>query len=107
MTRAVQKTQIVARSLHKQTGALAFSIGFFEGTALNKTFAGIGTEGSCSRRATSIADCGRLAVSFCKHAATTSSQIAGTDAGSMSRSLRRSVIDGGTLSWICRSMLPA
>src|SRR5216684_5555581 len=49
---------------------------------------------SCSRFATSAVDCGRRLGSLAKHAATTSSQIAGTEAGPMLRSLRRSVIEG-------------
>src|ERR1700756_2259691 len=96
----------VARPIRQTRTATPAQRIAFDGTAFNTTLAGIGTEGSCNRWATSIADCGRLAGSFCKQAATTCSQIGGTDAGSMFRSLRRSVIDGGTLSWICRSMLP-
>src|SRR4029077_5586291 len=44
-------------------------------------FVRIGADKSCRRLATSNADWGRLAGSFCKQAATTSSQIAGTDVG--------------------------
>src|ERR1700749_428386 len=62
--------------------------------------------GSCSCWATSAADCGRFDWSFAKHAAIVFSQIGGTEAGSISNSLRRSVIEGATRSQICRSMLP-
>src|SRR5258708_33429332 len=47
---------------------------------------------SCSRCATSAADCGRRDGSFARHAATTSSQVTGTDAGSIFKSFRRLVI---------------
>ena len=63
-------------------------------------------DGSWSRCATSTADCGRRDGSFARQAATTSSQICGTDAGSISNSFRRSVIEGATRSQICRSILP-
>src|SRR3954470_9433045 len=52
-----------------------------------------GTE-PCNRLATSDADCGRFAGSFARHAAIVSCQMGETDAGSMSSSLRRSLIDG-------------
>src|SRR5207237_4707153 len=53
---------------------------------------------NCNRLATSAVDCGRLAGSFARQAATVSSHAGGTSAGSMLNSLRRSVIDGATLS---------
>ena len=61
---------------------------------------------NCNRCATSAVDCGRRAGSFARHAATVSSQIGGTDAGSIFKSFRRSLIEGATRSWICRSRLP-
>src|SRR5439155_18133349 len=63
-------------------------------------------DGSWSRCATSVADCGRRDGSFARQDATTSSQIRETDAGSISNSFRRSVIEGAIRSQICRSMLP-
>src|SRR2546425_1241487 len=54
----------------------------------------------------SVADWGRRAGSLARHAAIVSSHTAGTSAGLMSNSFRRSVIDGATRSWICRSILP-
>src|SRR5438067_9255299 len=62
--------------------------------------------GKDNRFATSAVDCGRFAGSFARQAATVSSQTGGTSAGSMLNSFRRSVIEGATRSWICRSMLP-
>src|SRR5207244_11401427 len=62
--------------------------------------------GSCSRCATSEADCGRRDGSFARHTATASSQTLETNAGSTSNSFRRSVIEGATRSQICRSILP-
>src|SRR5438094_2553680 len=50
--------------------------------------------GRDNRFATSAVDCGRFAGSFARHAATVSSQTCGTNAGSMSNSFRRSVIEG-------------
>src|SRR5215472_15559157 len=49
---------------------------------------------SCSRCATSAADCGRCDGSFARQAATVSSQTAETNVGAMSSSFRRSVIEG-------------
>ncbi len=66
----------------------------------------VGPGTSSSRCATSAADCGRRDGSFARQAATASSQTCGTNAGSMSNSFRRSVIEGATRSQICRSMLP-
>src|SRR6059058_2632643 len=65
-----------------------------------------GAGASCRRCATSAADCGRCGGSFARHAATVSSQTCGTDAGSMSNSLRRSASEGATRSQICQSMFP-
>src|SRR5207249_8383019 len=63
-------------------------------------------DGSWSRCATSTADEGRRDGSLARQAATTFSQSGGTNAGSISNSLRRSVIEGATRSQICRSILP-
>src|SRR6266550_1106785 len=63
-------------------------------------------KGNCNRLAISAVDCGRFAGSFAKHAATVSSQAEGSNAGSILNSFRRSVIEGATRSWICRSILP-
>src|SRR5437762_767239 len=49
---------------------------------------------NCNRLATSAVDCGRFAGSFARQAATVSSQIGKTNAGSTLNSLRRSVIAG-------------
>src|SRR6266446_4514731 len=53
---------------------------------------------NCNRLAISAVDCGRFAGSLARHAATASSQIGGTDAGSILSSFRRSVIEGATRS---------
>src|SRR5215510_2236322 len=62
--------------------------------------------GSCSCWATSAADCGLWDGSFARQAATTFPQTCETDAGSMSNSFRRSVIEGATRSQICQSIFP-
>src|SRR5437667_9286110 len=63
-------------------------------------------EGICNLRAISVTDCGRWSGSFARQAATHSSHTAGIGSPSISNSFRRSVIDGGIFSRICRSMLP-
>ncbi len=62
--------------------------------------------GICNRRAISLTDCGRRPGSFARQAATHSSHSAGIGPPSISNSFRRSVIDGGIFSRICRLMLP-
>src|SRR5205823_5759955 len=89
------------------TSAIGMRTCFFERFAeISTILSAGGGKPACRRRATSEAACGRFAGSFARQAATVSSQAEGSNAGSILNSLRRSVIEGATRSWICRSMLP-
>src|SRR2546428_246715 len=85
---------------------LAISSGFGFEVLPGDVFIRAGPDGSWGRCATSTADCGRRNGFFARQSATVFSQVCGTNAGSMSNSFRRSVIEGAIRSQICRSMLP-
>src|SRR5438046_4212421 len=82
----------------RQTAAMpAAKTNFFFGRLIKAEGTGrvCGEDNGC---ATSAADCGRRVGSLARHAAIVSSHTAGTNAGSISNSFRRSVIEGATRS---------
>src|SRR6266576_2942573 len=67
---------------------------FLSGLLARPLNVGVCGRDNCNRFATSAVDRGRFPGSLARQAATVSSQIGGTNAGSRLNSLRRSVIDG-------------